>query len=477
LVKPDRVLTPHTLEQVGFKLLSPTALPQVRRRSDVGEPAILYCHDAVCQPDDVSWTDRLPVVFQRLAGLGVDADDPEDVRLDKAMLTLVASLLAAMAFAWIAIYLAIGLPRSAAIPFAYQLCVVASFVGFARTKRIRGVRAVLLVLMLVLPFALQWSLGGFANGSAVAAWAGITPILAYLFGARSRASLAAFVVLLGVSAMFETTLARDAPYIAADVRAALFAMNLAGPSIAAFLALLYFTSERDRTRAALAQEHRLLEAEQARSERLLLNILPAAIADQLRDGATTIAESQPDVSVLFADIVGFTPLGEDLGPHALVDLLNEVFVVFDDLAEAAGLEKIKTIGDAYMVVGGLPTPRADHLLALLELAIAMCDATSQIGTPGGEPLQLRIGIDTGPVVAGVIGRRKFSYDVWGDTVNTASRMESHGVPGRIQVTARVARAACHQFDFERRTSVEIKGKGAMETFLLVRARNVDARSR
>jgi adenylate cyclase len=418
----------------------------------------------------VSWTDRLPVVFQRLAGLGVDADDPDDVRLDKAMVTLVASLLAAMSCAWIAIYLAIGLPRSAAIPFVYQLCVIASLVGFARTKRIRTIRTILLVLMLVLPFALQWSLGGFANGSAVAAWAGITPLLAYLFGARSWASLGAFVVLLAVSGMFETTLAGSAPHIGAGVRAALFVMNLAGPSIAAFLALLYFTNERDRTRAALVHEHRLLEAEQARSERLLLNILPAPIAEQLRDGATTIAESQPDVTVLFADIVGFTPLAQDLGARALVDLLNEVFVLFDDLAEAAGLEKIKTIGDAYMVVGGLPTPRADHLASVLELAIAMCDAISDVRTPHGEPLQLRIGIDAGPVVAGVIGRRKFSYDVWGDTVNTASRMESHGVPGRVQVTERVARAAWARFDFEARRSVAIKGKGTTTTYLLVCAR-------
>jgi guanylate cyclase len=247
-------------------------------------------------------------------------------------------------------------------------------------------------------------------------------------------------------------------------------MNLAGPSIVAFLALLYFTNERDRTRAALVREHRLLEAEQERSERLLLNILPAPIADQLRDGATTIAESQPDVTVLFADIVGFTALGEDLGAQALVNLLNEVFVVFDDLANAAGLEKIKTIGDAYMLVGGLPTPRADHLSAVLEVAIAMCDAISGVTTPHGEPLQLRIGIDAGPVVAGVIGRHKFSYDVWGDTVNTASRMESHGVPGRIQVTERVARAASPQFEFEPRRSVTIKGKGTMSTYLLVGAR-------
>jgi guanylate cyclase len=325
--------------------------------------------------------------------------------------------------------------------------------------------------MLVLPFALQWSLGGFANGSAVAAWASITPVLAYLFGARNWGWLVAFVVLLAVSGMFETTLAGSAPHIGAGARAALFVMNLAGPSIAAFLALLYFTNERDRTRAALVHEHRLLEAEQARSERLLLNILPAPIAERLREGATTIAESHPDVTVLFADIVGFTPIAQDLGAQAVVDLLNEVFVVFDDLAETAGLEKIKTIGDAYMVVGGLPTPRADHLVAVLELAIAMCDAISRVRTPHGEPLQLRIGIDAGPVVAGVIGRRKFSYDVWGDTVNTASRMQSHGVPGRVQVTERVARAASTQFDFEERGSVAIKGKGTATTYLLAGERD------
>ena len=435
-----------------------TAREAIPSRDAVGEPGMLF------------WTARLPVVFQRLAGVGVNATDPDEVRLDKAMATLVASFLAAMAFGWIAIYLAIGLPRSAAIPFAYQLCVVASLVGFAHAKRLPEIRTVLLVLMLVLPFALQWSLGGFANGSAVAAWAGITPVLAYLFGARSTAWLIAFVLLLAVSGLFEGTLAGSAPHIDREVRTALFVMNLAGPAIVAFFALLYFTTERDRTRSALAREHRLLEAEQARSERLLLNILPAPIADRLRDGATTIAEDQPDVTVLFADIVDFTALGEQLGAQALVGLLNDVFVIFDSLAETAGLEKIKTIGDAYMVVGGLPLPRADHLAAVLNLAIAMCDAISQVKTPHGERLQLRIGIDTGPVVAGVIGRHKFSYDLWGDTVNTASRMESHGMPGRVQVTDRVAQAAGGQFEFEPRRAVEVKGKGTKTTFLLVGAR-------
>jgi guanylate cyclase len=420
-----------------------------------------------CEPGEVSWTDRLPASLQRLAAVGVDVGDEDELRLDKGMLTLVSCLIALMSFAWIAIYLVIGLPESAAIPFAYQACVVAGLVVFARTKRIGGVRLFLLALMLTLPFALQWSLGGFANGSAVAAWAGVTPILAYLFGARATPSLVAFVVLLGVSAVFEGTLASSAPHIAAGVRATSFAMNLAGPAIAGFLALLYFTTERDRSRAALAEQHRLLEAEQARSERLLLNILPAPIADQLRAGATTIAESRPEATVLFADIVGFTPLGESLGARELVDLLNDVFVAFDDLAQAADLEKIKTIGDAYMVVGGVPTPRSDHVSSVLDLALAMCAAISHVHAPGAEPLQLRIGVDTGPVVAGVIGRRKFSYDVWGDTVNTASRMESHGVPGRIQVTERVARTAAAQYEFEPPRSIDVKGKGTMTTFLLV----------
>jgi len=415
----------------------------------------------------VSWTDRLPAGLQRFAAIGVDACDEEDLRLDKAMLTIVTTLIALMSFAWVAIYLAIGLPESAAIPFGYQVCVVVGLVVFARTKRIRGIRTFLLVLMLALPFALQWSLGGFANGSAVFAWAGVTPILAYLFGARSTASLVAYVVLLGVAAAFESTLSDSAPHIDASVRAASFAMNLAGPAIAGFLALWYFTTERDRSRAELREQHRLLEAEQARSERLLLNILPAPIADQLRAGATTIAESRPEATVLFADIVGFTPLGESLGARELVDLLNEVFVAFDDLAAAAELEKIKTIGDAYMVVGGLPTPRPDHLAAVLDLALAMGDAISSVRMPRGEPLRLRIGVATGPVVAGVIGRRKFSYDVWGDTVNTASRMESHGVPGRIQVTEQVAVAASGHYDFEPARSVDVKGKGPMTTFLLV----------
>lgn len=392
------------------------------------------------------------------------------------MFTLVSSLLAVMAFAWVGIYVAIGRPRSAAIPGAFQICVIAGIVIFARTRHLGAIRTILLTLMLLLPFALQWSLGGFVNGSAVAVWAGITPVLAFLFGVRSWITLAGYVALLAISGVFDSRLAGSAPHVDSAVRTAMFVIDLSGPSVVAFLALLYFVAERNRVRAALTRQHALLMVEQARSERLLLNILPATIAAQLRDHARTIAESHPNVTVLFADIVGFTPLAEELEAESLVELLNDVFVVFDDLVQAAGLEKIKTIGDAYMVVGGVPEPCADHLFAVLELALAMSDAISHVRTPHGARLQLRIGVDTGPVVAGVIGRHKFSYDVWGDTVNTASRMESHGVAGRIQVTERVARAARPYFQFERRVSVTIKGKGTMTTYLLGTANRSWSRS-
>jgi class 3 adenylate cyclase len=413
------------------------------------------------------WISRLPRRLERLADIGVEDGDSEELRLDKAMLTLVAAFLAVMALAWVGIYLALGLPRSAAIPFAYQVTVVASLVWFARTKHLHTVRTFQLCLMLVLPFALQWSLGGFANASAVAAWAAITPVLAYLFGVRGPVWLGGFIALLAASAAAETTLAAHAPYINTYVRAGMWVMNLGGPAIAAFLALEYFTAQRDRTRAALAEEHRLLELERDRSEQLLLNILPVQIAKQLREGHTTIAESQHDVSILFADLVGFTPLAEALGPSALVELLNEVFSGFDDLADASGLEKIKTVGDAYMVAGGIPVPRPDHLTSLLEMALHMGAVVEEVGRRLDQPLQIRIGIDTGPVVAGVIGRRKFSYDLWGDTVNSASRMESHGLPGRIHVTQRVVEASEGTFEFEDRGSLEVKGKGPMRTYFLV----------
>ena len=214
-----------------------------------------------------------------------------------------------------------------------------------------------------------------------------------------------------------------------------------------------------------------LRAEQEKSERLLLNVLPAPIAARLKQADGVIADAHDEVTVLFADIVDFTRRSERIAPEEVVRLLDDLFSAFDQLAQQQRLEKIKTIGDAYMVVGGLPDPRPDHAEAVAEMALAMRDEVARRFDPSGPPL-IRIGIDTGPVVAGVIGRSKFTYDLWGDTVNTASRMESHGVTGCIQVTARAYERLRDGYRFERRGPIPVKGKGEMVTYFLV-ARNDD----
>jgi len=225
--------------------------------------------------------------------------------------------------------------------------------------------------------------------------------------------------------------------------------------------------EAVRTRRALDEEHRLLLAEQERSERLLLNVLPAPIATRLKQGEELIADDFPEVTVLFADLVDFTRRSRDATPERVVQVLDDLFSALDELAERYGLEKIKTVGDAYMVVGGLPEPRPDHALAVADMALAVREEVPRHLGPAGLPLAVRIGIDTGPVVAGVIGRRKFSYDLWGDTVNTASRMESTGVPGCIQVTERTWRRLRDRYRLERRGPVQVKGKGELVTWFLV----------
>src|SRR5215208_2325867 len=215
---------------------------------------------------------------------------------------------------------------------------------------------------------------------------------------------------------------------------------------------------------------RALQLEQERSERLLLNVLPAPIAERLKAGEAVIADAFPEVTVLFADIVDFTRRSREVRPAQVVQGLNELFSAFDRLAQRYGVEKIKTIGDAYMVAGGLPDPRPDHAEAVAEMALTMREEVARRADPSGQPLAVRIGIDTGPVEAGVIGTVKFSYDLWGDTVNTASRMESHGVPGCIQVTERTYQRLRDGYRLERRGPIQVRGKGEMVTWFLV-ARN------
>jgi guanylate cyclase len=355
----------------------------------------------------------------------------------------------------------LGLYVSAAIPLAYQIVSVINLIVFAKTRRYRFFRACELGLSLVLPFALQLSLGGFVPSSGVVLWSFTAPLGSLLFSGRREAArwFVAFLVIVGLSAVLDPLLTKLAD-IPRGVVVLFFALNVLGVTGTCYVLLHYFVRERDRAAEILA-------AERERSERLLLNVLPEPIAERLKGGESLIADGAPEVGVLFADIAGFTPMSESMAPEDIVRLLNDVFTVFDGLAAEHGLEKIKTIGDAYMVASGLLGGGDRHAEELALMALEMKREARRFGS-----LQLRIGIDIGPVVAGVIGRSKFIYDLWGDTVNAASRMESHGIPGSIQVTERACTRLVHAFEFEERGVIEVKGKGPMRTYVLLRAKDV-----
>jgi len=394
-------------------------------------------------------------LLERFALIGVVPGDSDEVRVQKVTLTLAVVTVTALAVIWVATYLALGLPVSAAIPFMYQVASLVSLAAFARTKDYRLFRFSQIVLMLILPFILQWSLGGYVASSVVSLWALIAVFGAlFFYSARLAVSwFAAFVALTVVSGLIDPLISGSPAAIPAPVRLSFFVLNVIGVSLTAFLLLQYFVRARD---AALSQ-----------SEGLLLNVLPRSIALRLKRDPGVIAERFEDVSVLFADVAGFTPFAERTSPERVVGVLDAIFSAFDALTQRRGLEKIKTIGDAYMVAGGLPEPRLDHAEAVAELALEMQVELARLGQALGIDLAIRIGIDSGPVVAGVIGRNKFIYDLWGDTVNTASRMESHGVIGRIQVTEATYRRLTDRYRFEDRGEIEIKGKGRLRTYLLI----------
>ena len=218
----------------------------------------------------------------------------------------------------------------------------------------------------------------------------------------------------------------------------------------------------------LEEEKQLLEMEQMKTEKLMLNILPRSIAERLKRGEKNIAGSYPESTILFSDMVGFTKMSSEISASSLVELLNDLFTRFDKRAEALGLEKIKTIGDAYMAVGGLPIPRSDHAEICADMALGMFEDLKEFNEERGKSLNLRIGLNSGPVVAGVIGFTKFSYDLWGNTVNTASRMESTSQPGRVQVSPSTIELLKNSFELEMRPQpVECKGLGEIQTALII----------
>ncbi|MBW3625297.1 MAG: adenylate/guanylate cyclase domain-containing protein [Armatimonadetes bacterium] len=232
------------------------------------------------------------------------------------------------------------------------------------------------------------------------------------------------------------------------------------------LALMLTALVQERLHRDAFLANHLLDLERAKSERLLMNVLPAAIAARLKDSVEIIADDHPEVTVLFADVSDFTPFAANRPAREVLHYLNEIFSRFDRRVEEHGLEKIKTVGDCYMAIAGAPTPRADHLEATVRLALEMREETERLSREWGFPVRCKIGLHAGPLVAGVIGEKRFLYDVWGDTVNTASRLETHGVAGKIQVSRDVAERLAGTFTVTRRGIIEVKGKGELETYFL-----------
>jgi len=332
---------------------------------------------------------------------------------------------------------------------------------FARTRNFGFFLRLALLDILLAPTLSMIPLGGFLASGGVGLWGILAPIGALVFGEVRTAIRwwVAYAVVFLVSGIAGQVVGPVAP-IPTWFATTMLALNVAVGGAFVFTTLALFAKQRQDALVAL-------RAAQEQAENLLLNILPHSIADRLKASPQAIADQFTAASILFADVVDFTPRAEHLPPGEVVGMLDELFSHFDTLVERYQLEKIKTIGDCYMVAAGVPTPRADHARALALLGLDMLDAVRSAGDVGYLGVELRIGINSGPVVAGVIGRKRFLYDLWGDAVNIASRMQSQGTPGRIQITRATYELLKDEFECEPRGTVSVKGKGEMETWYLV----------
>jgi adenylate cyclase len=399
-------------------------------------------------------------VGARLAQIGVDPRDDEDTRQRKALLVLTSVLILPLSLVWGSLYLAFG-SWSGFVAFLYIAVLVAGIAIFARTRNFGFFLRLALLDILLAPTLSMIPLGGFLASGGVGLWSILAPIGALVFSevrTAIRWCVAYAVVFLG-SGIAGQVVGPIAP-VPTWFATTMLALNVAVGGAFVFTTLALFATQRQDALVAL-------RAAQEQAENLLLNILPHSIADRLKASPQTIADQFTAASILFADVVDFTPRAEHLPPGEVVGMLDELFSHFDTLVERYQLEKIKTIGDCYMVAAGVPTPRADHARALALLGLDMLDAVRSAGAVGYLGVELRIGINSGPVVAGVIGRKRFLYDLWGDAVNTASRMESQGTPGRIQVTRATRELVKDEFECEPRGTVSVKGKGEMETWYLL----------
>ena len=395
---------------------------------------------------------RARALLDRLFGLADEPTDDDDLRLRKRVAVIAGYILilGALQLPVLSQGLLLGWFVAATMP----LVSAANLFVLARTHRFERYVTVLVVSVLLFAAVAEVSLGGLGGSSAAIVFAFLGPVFALLALGPRRAT-AWFVTFLAVVIgviLIDPVVSSRTPPQPYPLRLVWYAANLGVPLGITF-ALLRYTDVR-RRRA------------EARSEELLTNAIPVAIAARLKRGEGRIAESYPETTILFADLAGFTPWARETDPARVVGFLDDLFTRFDELAAEHGVEKIKTIGDAYMAVAGAPEPRTDHASAAIGLARAMLDALDDARRRLDVPLQLRIGLASGSVVGGVIGQQRILFDLWGDTVNTAARMQSSGIPGRIQVVQATRDLLRDSYEFDEREPVVVKGLGPMTTYLL-----------
>ena len=408
-------------------------------------------------------------LISRLSRAAIDANDSEEMKLRKTLLIFASGLMNLAAILWLAIYWWMGMKLPTSIPLGFQILSALVVLIYLRTRNFNFFRVAQLSLFLFFPFIIQWSIGSFVSSSGIALLAILAPIGAMVcYGPRESIPwFFAYVVLTILSGVFDFFLARGEDYgIPMKTIAVFFVMNFTIISTMVYLLLRHFIQERNRYEKQLAEQHELVRIEREKSERLLVSILPTHIAERLKLQPGTIADGFADVSVMFADVVDFTRLAEELTPNQVVSFLDEVFTRFDKLTAKYGLDKIKTIGDAYMVVGGLAGNRLTYVDQVADMALEIMELTQSDAQFRRLSVQLHIGIATGPAIAGVIGATRFIYDLWGDTVNLSSRLTAEASGGNILVDKTTYRRLGHRYAFDNPRTIAIKGKGETTVYRL-----------
>ena len=422
----------------------------------------------------LSPTDTTPPRFyERLSNAGIEPTDREEMRLNKSLLMLATGLVCVAIMVWVTIYSMLGPQISITLPFAFQILLAGNMLFYIWSRNFNFFRVSQLGLFLFLPFIALWAGGTIISTSGVMLWALLAPVGAILcIGVNQSVGwFIAWAVLTALSGAADYYLAdavvAQKAHVPTRATIVFFALNFISVAAIIYLLLRLSIVEKQKVQESLEVAHKQIQIEQERSEKLLLNILPGAIAARLKNSNKTIADGFADVTVMFADIVNFTHVAANMSPSQVFAMLNKIFSAFDELAENYGLEKIKTIGDAYMVAGGLNARNDDYTAAIVDMSIAMRDLLKRNFSVNASQLEVRIGIGTGPIVAGVLGKKKFIYDLWGDTVNIASRITSEGVPGMIQCDINTYERLAASFDFHEPKTVYLKGRGNMAIYRLI----------